>query len=483
MSLHNSLAASLIILTLAAPAAWAEDLCHAYERAVQSDPLLREAEANRLAALEAKPQARALLLPQANFTVSRTEQDQEGDQVQLNFEDDSQNPTLVPLTLSSDVSQSNYTLELRQTLFRWDQWVALRQADSSVAQAEANYRAAQQDLMTRIAQRYFDVLAASDTLESEEVAKESIARQLEQAEKRFEVGLIAVTDVQEAQAAYDQAVAAQIGASRTLATARELLREITGEYFTDLAAPAEDMPFEPPTPSSEEEWVAIAMDQNLNLISSRLGADVAREQIKLQRAQHYPTLDLVASRNEFTSEGDRFFGTRFQESQLIPEDQDFTTDTISLQFSFPIFSGGLTSSRVREAVYRHRAAKEQLERVARETERLTRDSYLGVLSGISRVQALEQAVKSSRTALEATEAGFEVGTRTTVDVLIARRNLLAAQTSYARSRYDYVLNRVQLKQAAGTLTAEDICTLQLEEGETTQIGQEQPSSDAEHSDS
>lgn len=466
MSRSKNLTAFLTAGLLGVQAAPAEDLGDAYERAVQSDPLLREAEANKLAALEAKPQARALLLPQANLIASRTEQDQDGDQLILDFE--TETPTLVPVIQESDFSQTGLTFQLQQTIFRWDQWVALRQADSAVAQAEANYRAAQLDLMTRVAQRYFDVLAARDTLESEEVAKESIARQLEQAEKRFEVGLIAVTDVQEAQAAYDQAVAAQIAASRSLATARELLREITGEYFADLATPGEDMPLEPPVPASEEEWVAIAMDQNLNLISSRLGADIAREQIRLQRAQHFPTLDLVASRNEFTSEGDRFFN-----AQLIPEDQDFTTDTISLQLNFPIFSGGLTSSRTREAVYRHRAAKEQLERVARETERLARDSYLGVLTGISRVQALDQAVESSRTALEATEAGFEVGTRTTVDVLLSRRNLLAAQTNYARSRYDYVLNLLQLKQAAGTLTADDIGQVNswLEEGEETQIGQ------------
>ncbi|MGH8496356.1 MAG: TolC family outer membrane protein [Gammaproteobacteria bacterium] len=458
--------AALAAGLLAAQAVPAADLGDAYERAVQSDPLLREAEANRLAALEAKPQARALLLPQLNFQASRTETEIEG--AGSFFQPGGETGFVIPFNQQEDSTDTVFNLQLQQTLFRWDQWVALRQADSTVAQAEANYLAAQQDVITRVAQRYFDVLAARDTLESEEVAKQAIARQLEQAEKRFEVGLIAITDVQEAQAAYDQAVAAEIAASRNLATARELLREITGEYFADLAAPGDEMPLEPPVPASEEEWVAIAMDQNLNLISSRLGADIAREQIKLQRAQHYPTLDLVASRNEFDSEADLIV-----DGQAGPSEDDFTTDTIALQLNFPIFSGGLTTSRVREAVYLHRAAKEQLERVARETERLARDSYLGVLTGISRVEALGQAVESSRTALEATEAGFEVGTRTTVDVLDARRNLLAAQTNYARSRYDYVLNMLQLKRAAGTLTAEDISQVNgwLEEGEETQIGQ------------
>ena len=447
-------------------AAPAEDLADVYRLAVQSDPLLREAEANRLAALETKPQARALLFPQVNVAASRTEIESEG--AGSFFQPVEGTSFVIPFNRQSDDSQTSVTLQLQQTIFRWDQWVALRQADSSVAQAEANFRAAQQDVMTRVAQRYFDVLAARDTLESEEVAKEAIARQLEQSEKRFEVGLIAVTDVQEAQAAYDLAVAAQIAASRSLATARELLREITGEYFAELAGPDEDMPLESPLPASEEEWVAVAMDQNLNLISSRLGADIAREQIRIQRAGHFPTLDLVASRNEFDSEADLIV-----DGNSGPSTDDFTTDTISLQLNVPIFSGGATSSRTREAVYRHRAAKEQLERVARETERLTRDSYLGVLTGISRVQALRQAVESSRTALEATEAGFEVGTRTTVDVLDSRRNLLAAQTNYARSRYDYVLNLLQLKRAAGTLSAEDIAEVNgwLEEGETPQIGQ------------
>lgn len=335
--------------------------------------------------------------------------------------------------------------------------MGLKQSQKLVAQAETNYAAARQDLMLRASQRYFDVLAAQDRLESEQGARESIARQLEQAQKRFEVGLIAITDVQEAQAAYDQAVATDIAARRSLATAKENLREITGVYVETLERPTPEMELVPPSPSDADAWVSEAMDQNLALIASRLGADIARDEIRSRRAGHLPTLDLVASRNEFDQSSkqinpDPTTGLPITSNSNV----DQTTDTISLQLSVPVFSGGFTSSRVREAVYLHRAAKEQVERIARGTERETRDSYLGVISEISRVKALKQALLSSQTALEATEAGFDVGTRTTVDVLASRRALITARTNYLRARYDYIMNVMRLKLAAGTLNADDI---------------------------
>jgi len=309
--------------------------------------------------------------------------------------------------------------------------------------------------MFRVSQRYFDVLASKDTLDAAEATLEAVSRQLEQAEKRFEVGLIAITDVQEAKAAHDEAVAGVIASKRTLATNQELLRELTGELFRDLEAPGEDLPLATPDPENEDQWVNTALEQNLRLISSRLAADIAKENVRTARTGHYPTLDLVLTRQEFDQKSTQ---TNITDSGRFsgPSDQDSTQDTISLQLTFPIYSGGGTSSRVREQVYLHRAARERLERTARETERATRDAYLGVLSEISRVRALKQALESSRTALQATEAGFEVGTRTTVDVLLARRRLFDAQTAYARSRYDYLLNVIRLKQAAGSLGVPDI---------------------------
>jgi outer membrane protein len=337
-------------------------------------------------------------------------------------------------------------VQLRQTVFRWDQFATLRQAGVQTAQAEVDFRAAQQRVIVRTATAYFNVLAARDTLDAAEASREAIGRQLEQANKRFEVGLIAITDVEEAKAAADQATATVIASKRTLATTREQLRELTGDAFDELARPGDDMPLVAPDPASEDQWVKAALDQNLELASARLGADIARENISTARGGHYPSLDIVAKKSGSDTNADTtVFGARN------PADTTGNDKQIGLQLTVPIYSGGGTSSKVREAVYRHRAARERLERTARETERITRDSYLGVISEISRVTALKQALESSRTALSATEAGYEVGTRTAVDVLLARQRLFDAQTNYARSRYDYVLNVLTLEQAAGTL--------------------------------
>lgn len=453
-----SLLTSLITVMLAGPAQGA-DLMQVYERALQNDPQIREADANRLASREAKPQALALLLPQVDATGNYTKTDGDSGRVSL-FADPTQPPNspLVQRSITSNqkIDGTSWQLNLRQTLFRWDQWMNLKRADAQVAQAEADYHAAQQDLIQRTAQRYFDVLAARDTVDSAQATLDAFSRQLEQADKRFEVGLIAITDVQETRAAHDQAAAAVIQAKRSLATAQELLRELTGEPFDSLAAPIDDLPLKSPEPQNEEQWVTTALEQNLRVISARLATDIAKQDVRVARAGHLPSLDLLASRQDTDNEGDVDSSVGGGAATRAPADSDSTTDTIGLQLTFPIYSGGGTSSRVRQQVYLHRAARERLERAARETERSTRDAYLGVLSEISRVQALKQAVASSQTALQATEAGFEVGTRTTVDVLDARRRLFDAQTTYSRSRYDYLLNVLQLQLASGTLNRADL---------------------------
>lgn len=433
----------IVIGVIAAPSgANAASLLEVYQQALQSDPQIHEAEARRLAALEAKPQARGVLFPQITAGANWEKFESDGSSFSLGL-----NRT-VDITSSTD--RSGWNAQLRQTLFRWDQIVNLKRADKVVTKAEALREAAQQDLIIRVAQRYFDVLAAEDRLTSIHADRTAIARQLEQAKQRFEVGLIAITDVQESQAAYDQSVASEIGAKRELATARNLLREITGEYTRSLSAPKDDFPLILPK-ESERDWVDMSLEQNLNLVASRLDEKLARDEISLQRTGHYPTLELVARADNATSDGT---GTNDGLPSTI--DSDFDTNSIGVQFSIPIFSGGGTSSRVREAVYLHRASREQLQRVTRETERQSRDAYLGVLAEQSRVQALKQAVASSQTALEATQAGFEVGTRTIVDVLNSQFRLYVAITNYYQSRYDYILNVLRLKQAAGTLQVQDL---------------------------
>ncbi len=438
----------------------AESLIEVYERARISDPQIREADALRLANREALPQSRSALLPQIDFNYTYEEQEQDGDSSFLQVNQDTLETTPVPRNFNENADTQIWRLELRQSVFRWDRWVQYRRSEKVAAQAEIDYSAAQQDLMLRVSARYFDVLAARDTLDSAEAALESTARQLEQAEKRFEVGLIAITDVQEAQAAYDNTVAAVIAAKRDLATAAEFLREITGESYAELQQPGDDLPLAIPLPADEDAWVDRSLEQNLTLLSSRVNLDIASDDIKIQRTGYYPTLDLVASTGNFdqTTDGDSttVFPNAGGVTSPTDSDADVDTDSIQLQLNVPLFQGGRVRSNVREAVYRQRAAKERLERVMRETERESRDAYLSLMAEISRVKALRRAVESSQTALEATEAGFEVGTRTTVDVLDARRRLFESETNYARSKYDYIVNIIRLKQAAGILSPRDL---------------------------
>ena len=426
----------------------AESLLEVYQQALQSDPRIHEAEARRMAALEAEPQARSLLLPQVDFDGSFTKSDSSGSSV---FDDEFGIPS-APVDTDSDTERTEYGFTLRQTLFRWDQIVGLRRADKIVAKAEADREAAQQDLVIRVGQTYFDVLAAEDRLTSTHKNRLAISRQLEQAKQRFEVGLIAITDVQESQAAYDQAVADEIAAKRSLATARNMLREITGEYVDELSAPGDDLPLRTPDPASELDWVDMALAQNLVLVSSRLDEELARDEISFRRDGYYPSIDLVATAGESDFERDLSIGG----GDPTNSKSDSSGDSIGIQFNIPIFKGGANKSRVQEAVYLHRASRQQLLRATRETERQTRDAYLGVLSEVSRVEALDQAVQSSTTALEATQAGFDVGTRTIVDVLNSQFNLYRAQTLFYQARYDYLMNYLRLKQAAGDLQIEDL---------------------------
>ena len=416
----------------------AESLLEVYQKALQSDPLIHEAEARRLASLEASPQARGLLLQQLNAGGSWTQGTRSG---RTAF----QVPGGIDVAnTESETEAFGWGAELRQTIFRWDQVVGLKQANKFVAKAEIDFEAAQQDLIVRVVIRYFEVLGAEDRLTSIHADRVAIARQLEQATQRFEVGLIAITDVQESQAAHDQSVAAEIEAKRELATARGFLQEITGEYVSMLSAPEEGFPLQSPNPADEGSWIDLALGQNLSLVSSRFDEEIARDEISFRRTGHYPTIDLVANYQSSDTDvtNQTVDGVAFPDFEV-----DNTNDSIGIEFSLPIFAGGRTSSQVREAVYLHRASKEQLQRIARETERQTRDAYLGVLSEISRVNALEQAVKSSSTALEATQAGFEVGTRTIVDVLDSQRSLYIAITNFYQSRYTYIGNVLRLKLA------------------------------------
>tara|TARA_B100001146_G_scaffold173672_1_gene154721 strand:+ start:646 stop:2067 length:1422 start_codon:yes stop_codon:yes gene_type:complete len=428
-----------------------------YEDALINDPRLKEAYANKQAIIESKPQALSLLLPQLTASGAYSDSDTDGNSTFQRRVFDPITGDLLAVTTDNtqfvqETDSFQWEVTLRQSIIDASSWMTLKKANKIVAQAEVDYLSAEQDLMVRVSNAYFDVLAAQDTLESEQAARAAIEKQLDQARKRYEVGLIAITDIQEAQAAFDQSIASEISAKRNLATTKELLREITDNYPEELQKPGSNMPLIMPNPQSESEWVNTALQQNLSLLSAQVGTEIGRNEVNIQKSGHYPTLGLQASKRDTDNNSLRSDSG----SPFSPADTENINQGIGLQLNIPIYSGGQTSSRVRQAVAQHRAAKEKLERVARETTRKTRDAYLGIISGIATVKALEQSVKSSTTALLATEAGYDVGTRTTVDVLDARKRLYLAQTNLAISKYDYLKNIVRLKQAAGTLSKEDL---------------------------
>jgi outer membrane protein len=449
-AMNRPVACLFVALALSSAAA-AKDLVGVYEDALKSDPQIRQADANRLASREARPQAWAALLPQIDGTLSRTQNKQDGSQGNTDPVTGAPAPGSESFALNS--TSKSWSLNLRESLFSWSNWMTVKQADIQVVQAQATYQAAQQNLILRVAQAYFNVLAALDGLEANQASLEAISRQLDQANKRFEVGLIAITDVQEAKAARDTAAAAVIAAKRTLATAGDQLSEITGQKYDALNKPGDDMPLNTPQPANEDEWVTVSLDRNVSLLSSRLAADIARENVKIAFGGHLPTLDVIASKSRTTqdqTESLPSLGPPFSQNTAI-NDRQYT-----LQITVPLFSGGLTQSKVRQSQYLWIAAKEQVVQTSRATERQARDAYLGVISGIARVRALRQALESSQTALKATEAGYEVGTRTAVDVLNSRRILVQAQTDYAVSRYDYIVSVIQLRLAAGNLSQPDV---------------------------
>jgi outer membrane protein len=449
---------------LISASAYSEDLLTIFDQAVVNDPLVREAEFTRKATREARPQAWADYLPQIGGTYTKGRQEGERTDAGSQLIEDPTDPApegsrrLVLQqfsgTRSFEPDSESWGIQLRQTIFNWARLVNLRTASKVAAQADADYSVAQQDLGVRVATRYFDVLAAQDSVEANQASLDAISRQLEQADKRFEVGLIAITDVQEARAARDTAAADLIAAKRQLATAQEFLREITDMQYPVLATPRATMPLAIPEPADPQKWIEASMEQNPALASSRLGADIARDNVRQQFGGHLPTVDLVLGKSHSESDDLEQFSPipgRFGGDTAPSLSEGDTDKSISLQVTVPIWASGGTQSRVRQSSYQWQAARQRLERVSRETERTARDAYLGVVSEISRVQALKQALESSATALRATEAGYDVGTRTAVDVLAARQQLVLAQTQYARSRYDYMLNVLRLKQAAGIL--------------------------------
>lgn len=426
---------ALLTLAIASPAT-AEDLPQVFGFAEQKDPQYRRAEATYQAVLEGLPQARAqLYLPSLSLSANTAYNRQE---ITL-----ANTPANVFGGGKFEFNSRGYSLSLTQPIYHYDRYLQLEQADNRIRQAQLDVDTARQNLIVRVAERYFGVLGAIDNLEFSRAEKAALARQLEQTQQRFDVGLIAITDVQEAKASYDLSVAQEIEAQKLLDDAHEALREFTSEYHREIAPLGEQLALVAPDPADVEQWTQTALKQNLRIASAETAARIAQQEIKVQYASHLPTLDIVGN------EGVAVQGGRFGSTEV-------DTTAIGVELNLPIYEGGQVQSRTREATHRHEAALESIEEARRAAVRRTRDAYAGVLSGISRVQALQQAVVSTDTALTATKAGFEVGTRTTVDVVTQERELYRAKRDYARARYNYVLDSLRLKEAAGTLAPADL---------------------------
>jgi len=429
----NKFTASLLIIVVAwlgASNAQAEDLMQIYQLAVESDPSFQAAEASLRSTIEAKGQVDSNYLPSLDLSAGAVQSKTETS------------------TATSESNSIRYGASIQQPIYNRFFPIQSRLAKSRIVGAEADFSAAQQALIVRASEGYLGVLRALDNLEFANAEQESIGRQLEQTKQRFEVGLVAITDVHEAQARFDLARARTIEAENSLNNAREALRSITGRYHENLAVLSDKTPFVArPDPDDIDYWTDSALEKNYDLQFYQQAVVQAQETVSLQRADYYPTLYLNGSYQR--TEGDDYENTFG-----ITVDGDVDSSSVSLNFNMNLYSGGSTKSAVSQAKQDLRYAREIYEQTKREVQQRVRNQYLGVISGISRVDALKQAVVSNESALKAAEAGFEVGTRTTVDVLNARSLLFSAINNYSQARYDYISSWLRLLQAAGTLNEE-----------------------------
>jgi outer membrane protein len=407
-----------------------QDLSEIYELALQNDPVLKQMQANRFAIGESKNQSVANFFPNVSFTginnlsrLTNSRATYQGSGVQKYLD-------------------KTYTLNLTQPLFHWEHWIQLSQSDNQIAQAEADFQAESQKLVVKIADAYFNVLSAEDNLKFTNSEKQAIARQLEQAKQRFAIGLSDITEVREAQAAFDRASASEIEALNTVDSQKEALTEIIGEQDINLNNLGEDIPLAKPEPDDISAWSDSAELANFSIISAFNQMEFTRKSIDLQRSGHFPKLDLVASYGKYDSSST--FGLQG------------STEIVGLRLNVPLFEGGAANSRTNQASYKYEQAKESLTAAKRAVKRQVKDAYRGITSSISRVEALKTAVNSAEIALQASEAGFEVGVRTLVDVLDEQRDLYRAKRDYSRTRYDYLINSIKLKQASSSLTQDDL---------------------------
>ncbi|WP_215845564.1 outer membrane channel protein TolC [Candidatus Pantoea bituminis] len=422
-------------------ASQAEDLLQVYQQARLSNPDLRSAAADRDSAFEKINEARSPLLPQlglgADYTYNNGYRDSSG--------------------LHSNTTSG--TLQLTQTIFDMSKWRALTLQEKAAGIQDVTYQVAQQDLILNTATAYFNVLKAIDTLSYTEAQKQSIYRELDQTTQRFNVGLVAITDVQNARAQYDSVLADEVTARNNLDNTVESLRQITGMDYLSLASLNIDR-FKTSKPDAVNALLKQAESRNLTLLSARLNQDLAREQIRSAETGHMPTLDLTASTGMSNS---KYGGSRANQSTS-SADSITGSNQVGLSFSLPLYSGGSVTSQVKQAQYNFVSASEQLESAHRSAVQTVRSSYNNVNASVSSIDAYKQAVVSAQSSLDASEAGYQVGTRTIVDVLDATTTLYNAKQQLSDARYSYLINQLNISYALGTLNEQNLQTLNSQLG-------------------
>jgi outer membrane protein len=411
----------------------AADLIQVYRQALANDATYASARALAAAGREKTTQGRSQLLPVIGVSGAYTK----------NNDDSTPGVTDVNSGLMG-VRSNQYTVQLTQPLFRWDRWQGYEQSKLQQAASEASFAQAQQDLITRVAQAYFDVLGAQDTLESTRAEKAAVTEQLASAKRNFEVGTQTITDTHEAQAAHDLVVSREFAAVNDLDNKRAALQAIIGTVPATLAPLKTGVTLAAPTPGAIDPWISSAENQNYGVVAQQLGVELAKRDISRNRAGHLPALDLVAS-----SRHQNVMGTS-QGSGSTKNNQ------IGVQWSVPIFSGFAVTSRVREAIALEDKARNDLEANRRSAALAVRQTFLGVNSGLAQVKALEAAEVSSQSALESNKLGYQVGVRINIDVLNAQRQLYSTRTQLSQARYTTILNGLKLKAAAGSLREEDL---------------------------
>ncbi len=447
--MQKPLLAVLVASALFSLNASAADLIQVYQQALANDATYASARASAAAGRERITQGRAALLPTVGITGSSVKNDRDGSP--WNEGELVTNASGVQTrVLGSGANErtTEYTIGLTQPLFRWDRWETYQQSKLQQSISEAQFAQAQQDLITRVAQAYFDVLAAQDKLESTRAQKTAVTEQLASAKRNFEVGTQTITDTHEAQAAYDLVIAQEFAAVNDLDNKRNALQAIIGTAPAGLAPLKPGITLTAPSPANPDPWVSAAESQNYGVTVQQLAVEVAKREISKTRAGHYPTLDLVASTSRSDTSG------RVNNVSGVNKNTG-----IGVQFSVPIFNGFGVTSRVRETIALEDKARNDLEATRRQAALQARQAYLGVNSGMAQVKALEAAEVSSQSALESNKLGYQVGVRINIDVLNAQRQLYSTRTDLSRARYDTILNGLRLKAAAGSLRESDLAAV------------------------